>query len=91
MYAQAEAPLVATGATTATATWAVANTASLQSDPAYTFLYDLDVGQHAITAVYVGDSNNQGSTSSAVTQVWPPSLPGHDALQCCVAQYEFSA
>ena len=79
------APLVANGATTSIATWSVANTSSLQSDPAYTFLYDLTVGQHAITAVYVGDINNQGSTSAALTQVRWPTIPCV-ALQTCTAR-----
>ena len=72
MYAQAEAPLVPLGYSISTATWSVSNTSNLQSDPAYTFLYDLTVGQHAITAVYVGDINNLGSTSAALTQVCSP-------------------
>ena len=69
VYAQAEATLVPLTSTSATAKWSVADTAGLQSDPAYTFLYDLTVGTHAITAVYIGDISNLGSTSAAVTQV----------------------
>ena len=69
VYAQAEALLTPTGPTTAIATWSVGDTTSLQNDTAYTFLYDLTVGQHAVTAVYIGDISNLGSTSAAVTQV----------------------
>lgn len=71
--------------TVATATWSVANTVSLQNDTAHTFLYDLDVGTHAITAVYAGDNNNLGSTSEAVTQVRGPTLLVRDAWQRRVA------
>jgi hypothetical protein len=69
VFAQAEAPLVTANATSATATWKISNIGNLQNDAAYTFLYDLTVGQHAITAAYLGDADNLGSTSDAVTQV----------------------
>ena len=77
MYAQAEVPLIPSPfvPTDALAVWSTANTASLQNDSAYTFLYDLTVGQHAITAVYLGDNNNLASTSDALTQVRGPTLP----------------
>ncbi len=76
MFAQAEAPLVTANVTSATATWKISNTGNLQYDAAYTFLYDLTVGQHAITAAYLGDADNLGSTSDAVTQVCWPEVSG---------------
>ena len=85
MYAQAEAPLLPYNDTASYAIWSVANTANLQNDSAYNFLYDLTVGQHAITAVYIGDTNNLASTSNAVTQVrsLPPPTVLHSGVEFC--------